>query len=112
MQSLLRDREESILQDRVWERKPVYYFMDPLFMEAAKKRSFRAPSKAAHTFYCDYGSAAVGPTINNVDFIFFPTCVNRNHWVLFVFAVRVWGVVIIDPLYDDPQYPREEQIMV
>ena len=113
-QNLLRDREEVIALEKLFERKPTYFFMDPLFIPLAKTKKWKKPESyiALHNFYCDYGSAAVGPTINNVDFIFVPACVTDNHWILFVFAVKKWGLVILDPLYDEPSYPEEEEIMV
>ena len=111
-QMLLRDREEEIA--RLHDRKPTYYFMDPFFIPLAKTKNWKNPESYVklHNFYCDYGSAEVGPTINKVDFIFIPTCVEENHWILFVFSVKTWGVVILDPLYDDSSYPEEEEIVV
>ncbi|XP_063936209.1 putative ubiquitin-like-specific protease 1B [Daucus carota subsp. sativus] len=108
---LLRDREEEIA--RLHDRKPTYFFMDPFFIPLAKTKNWKNPESYVklHNFYCDYGSAEVGPTINKVDFIFLPTCVEENHWILFVFSVKTWGVVILDPLYDDGSYPEEEEIV-
>uniref|UniRef100_A0A162A2F6 Ubiquitin-like protease family profile domain-containing protein n=1 Tax=Daucus carota subsp. sativus TaxID=79200 RepID=A0A162A2F6_DAUCS len=105
---LLRDREEVVAS--VFERKPTYFFMDPFFIPLAKTKNWKNPESYVklHNFYCDYGSAEVGPTINNVDFIFLPTCVTDNHCILSVFSVMTWGVVILDPLYDNASYPEEE----
>ena len=107
-QLLLRDRVEVVAS--VFERKPTYFFMDPFFIPLAKTKNWKNPESYVklHNFYCDYGSAEVGPTINNVDFIFLPTCVTDNHCILFVFSVKTWGVVILDPLYDNASYPEEE----
>lgn len=112
LQSLLRDRDEKIATGNVFERKPTYYFMDPLFMTLARKMAYRREPQKLTTFYLHWATCGVGPTINKVDFIFFPTCVNENHWILFLFAVKNWGVVLLDPLYDDAEYPAEEGIMV
>lgn len=113
-QTLLRDREEGILVEKLWERKPVYYFMDPLFMQLAKTKNYKSPESltSLHRFFCDFATSDVGPPINKVDFIFVPACVNESHWVLFVFAVKVWGVILLDPLHDNPHYPEEEEVMV
>lgn len=112
LQCLLRDREEDIAREKVFERKPSYYFMDPLFMAVAQKQDYRHESEVLKNFYLNWATCGVGPPINKVDFIFVPTNVNENHWVLFIFAVKQWGVILLDPLYDDAHYPVEEKVMV
>ncbi|KAK1386419.1 hypothetical protein POM88_014597 [Heracleum sosnowskyi] len=110
--TLLRDHEEEIAMGNVFERKPTYYFMDPLFMTLARKMDFQRETQRVTNFYLHWATCGVGPAINKVDFIFFPTCVNENHWILFVFAVKKWGVIQLDPLCDDAEYPAEERVMV
>lgn len=112
LQTLLRDREEDIVLENVYERKPTYYFMDTFFMNLAKGVNPKRETKALIRFYVQWASCGVGPPIKNVDFIFVPAHVSGNHWVLFIFAVKNWGVILLDPLYDDAEYPEEERVMV
>lgn len=109
---MLRARDIEIDLGKVFERKPSYYFMDSLFMQMAQQQDYRRENEAVKSFYVQWGSCVAGPPINKVDFIFLPTCVNGNHWVLYVFAVKAWSIMLLDPLYDDAQYPAEEKIYV
>ncbi|XP_074378266.1 ubiquitin-like-specific protease ESD4 [Apium graveolens] len=98
---LLRTREEEIHTGGIWERKPVYYFMDPYFMVLGKghvkkirKASRvggdtlqRAWNKALRSF-TGFSSATVGPSVLEADYIFIPCCVRDVHWVLFMFGTR------------------------
>lgn len=69
-------------------------------------------TEAIKIFYLQWATCGVGPPINKVDFIFIPACVNDNHWVLCVFVVKSWAIIILDPLHDETEYPREEGVMV
>lgn len=96
LQCLLRDREEDINMDKVFDKKPSYYFVDPLFMPLAKKVNWKHETNAVKNFYLQWVTTTVGPPINKVDYILVPTCVHDNHWVLMVFVVKAWAVMIIE----------------
>ena len=113
MQWLLREREEAIVAGGVYPRIPSYYFMDPLFIGMAKRIDYSSPwSEKAKHFFVSWGSAVTGPPIIDVDYIFVPANVNENHWILMVFAVKAWGVMVLDPMQDNAQYAEEEECMV
>ncbi|XP_074377487.1 ubiquitin-like-specific protease ESD4 [Apium graveolens] len=107
---LLRDREEVIAAAGVYPRKPLYYFMEPLFMELAKKVDYSHPyfAKTMH-FFLTWVSYGVGPPINQLDYIFVPANVNQNHWTPMVFFVKEWGVMVLDPMNYNAKYPEEEE---
>ncbi|KAK1378692.1 hypothetical protein POM88_025436 [Heracleum sosnowskyi] len=45
LESLLRAGEEEIAMANVFERKPTYYFIDPLFMTLARKMEYMRETK-------------------------------------------------------------------
>ena len=64
--------------------------MDPFFMQLAKNKKYKNLHLYVEiqNFFCHWATCDVGPPITQYDFIFVPTCVDGNHWVLFVFAVK------------------------
>ncbi|KAL8132753.1 hypothetical protein AgCh_008293 [Apium graveolens] len=87
---LLRDREEDIAVAGVYPRMPSYYFMDPLFMELAKKVDYSRPySPRTMHFFVNWASCGVGPPIN-----------------------QKWGMMVLDPMNYNAQYPEEEECVV
>lgn len=78
--------------------------MDMLFVRLAKKMNDKNPASitALHWFYYDFATSDVGLAINEANFVSVSTCVNDNHLVLFMFVVKLWGVILLDPLHDDP----------
>lgn len=80
-------------------------------MTLATNMDYRQETKRLNNFYFHWATCGVGPTINKVDYIFVPTNVNENHWILFVYVVKKWAVMILDPLFDDAEYPKE-RVMV
>ncbi|XP_074355333.1 uncharacterized protein LOC141694693 [Apium graveolens] len=121
---LLRTREEEIHTRGIWERKPVYYFMDPYFMVLGKghlkkirKASRvggdtlqRAWNKALRSF-TGFSSATVGPSVLEADYIFIPCCVGDVHWVLFMFGTRRFEGLIIDSMNDEPDYREDIRVV-
>ncbi|XP_074352039.1 ubiquitin-like-specific protease ESD4 [Apium graveolens] len=99
---LLRSREEEIHTGGIWERKLVYYFMDPYFM--------RAWNKALRSF-TSFATATVGPSVLEVDYIFILCYVRDVHWVLFMFGTRRFEGLIIDSMNDEPDYHEDIRVM-
>ncbi|XP_074338974.1 uncharacterized protein LOC141677107 isoform X2 [Apium graveolens] len=121
--ALLHQREQDIQYGNIWERKSIYYFMDPYFMvlgmkhvesiKTAKKgdnEEKKAWDKAQHNF-SGFVTATVGPSAIEADYIFIPCCIREAHWVLFIFSVKSFEVVLLDSMNDNPDYPREKEVV-
>ncbi|XP_074350166.1 ubiquitin-like-specific protease ESD4 [Apium graveolens] len=99
---LLMSREEEIHNGGIWERIPVYYFMDPYFM--------RACNKALRSF-TGFSTANIGPTILEADYILIPCYVGDVHWVLFMFGTRRFEGLIIDSMNYEPSYREDIRVV-
>ncbi|KAK1399055.1 hypothetical protein POM88_008918 [Heracleum sosnowskyi] len=119
---LLREREEDIHNGNIWERKPVYYFMDPYFIVLGKeqmKKLRKATMKgedeetnawhAALRFFNGFACATIGPSVMEADYMFIPCCVGNAHWVLFMFSTKNFNAIILDSLNDEPDYQEDIQ---
>ena len=124
-QGLLREREQGIEDEKIWERKPVFYFMDPFFMVLANdhvktiKKANKKGEQARNTawdkalrFFNGYATSTVGPSIIDADYILLPTCIESAHWVLFLFSLKTFEVILLDSMNDSPYYPKESEIVV
>lgn len=81
-------------------------------MKAARKGD-NEEKKAWHAAlrsFNGFATAGIGPSVIEADYIFIHCCVGNVHWVLFMFAMKGFDGLVLDPLNDEPDY--EEDIKV
>lgn len=81
-------------------------------MTLTKGVDYKNLTEKVKHFFVQWGCCGIGPTINKVEYISFPANINENHCILIVFSVKVWEVMVLDPMNDEATYSEEEACMV
>lgn len=122
--ALLREREETIHRSNIWERKPIYYFMDPYFIVMGWdhmkkiKRAIRKGESQLNKAWHDalrslhgFATSSIGPSVVEADYIFLPCCVSGVHWILFMVCTKTFDVILLDSMNDEVEYSKETEVV-
>lgn len=78
----------------------------PQNYQACEVHVYNAWQKAI-TSFGKWGTAGVGPSIIEAEFVFIPVC-HDNHWILFIFSTKTFEVILLHSLSNTIDYYHQE----